>query len=112
MPFVKRAVTPKYICRKRQNNTPYKNYLTNAGVVPVQDYELENITNKTLSNALRQLASVLLISNEIFSELNKELELINERSSRVKHRMDALSQEVEQNDPKVIPVRKYSILFK
>lgn len=112
MPFVKRVVTPKYICRKKQNNAPGKSHSTpNGGVVAttIQDHELETITNITLSNALRQLASILLISNEIFAELNKELETINDRSCKVKQRIDKLSKTVEESDPKLVPVRKCSI---
>lgn len=113
MPFVKRVVTPKYICRKKQNNAPGKSNPTpdSAAVTAIQDHELETITNITLSNALRQLASILLISNEIFAELNKELEIINDRSCKVKQRIDNLSQEVEEADPKLVPVRKWNTIL-
>lgn len=112
MPFVKRVVQPKYICRKRQQQNapggpPGGDSLvpsTSSGVV--QDFELETITNVTLSNALRQLASLLLISNEIFSELNKELEQISDRSMGLKQRIDTLAQKVDNDDPKLVPVRK------
>lgn len=113
MPFVKRVVQPKYICRKRQQQpnapgTPGDSLVpcTSSNALPLQDYELETITNVTLSNALRQLASLLLISNEIFSELNKELEQISDRSVGLKQRIETLAQKVDNHDPKLVPVRK------
>lgn len=117
MPFVKRVVQPKYICRKRQQQQQQQNAPGGQGIpgdslVPstssgvVQDFELETITNVTLSNALRQLASLLLISNEIFSELNKELEQISDRSIGLKQRIETLAQKVDNDDPKLVPVRK------
>lgn len=122
MPFVKRVVTPKYVCRKQRqqgsagaaaaagpNETPSTSKALVA--LPLQDHELESITNVTLSNALRQLASLLLISNEIFAELNHELESITERSMSVKKRIEALAQKVDAADPKLVPVRKYTFFF-
>lgn len=109
MPFVKRVVAPKYVCRKKQNPAPGCPPGESLAIaLPLQDYELETITNVTLSNALRQLASLLLISNEIFAELNKELEAITERSVGVKQRIDALALKVDGFDPKLVPVRKYT----
>lgn len=111
MPFVKRVVQPKYICRKRQQQNapggpPGDSLVPSTSSGVVQDFELETITNVTLSNALRQLASLLLISNEIFSELNKELEQISDRSMGLKQRIDTLAQKVDNDDPKLVPVRK------
>lgn len=113
MPFVKRVVTPKYVCRKKQPSTlppggsSIQSDSTSVVVVlPLQDYELETITNVTLSNALRQLASLLLISNEIFAELNGELEGITKRSLDLKERIEVLNKKVDNFDPKLVPVRK------
>lgn len=109
MPFVQRVVTPKYVCRRKQQQQSAPGGGGELGVVPslpLQDNELESITNVTLSNALRQLASLLLVSNEIFTELNKELETITERSLGVKKRIQALADQVDAFDPKLVPVRK------
>ncbi|XP_063706193.1 uncharacterized protein LOC134835252 [Culicoides brevitarsis] len=123
MPFVKRVVQPKYICRKskapgqqaaassseQQQQTPGDSLVPcNNGIV--QDYELETITNVTLSNALRQLASLLLISNEIFSELNKELETISDRSAGLKQRIEKLAEKVDNDDPKLVPVPESDLI--
>jgi len=74
--------------------------------VPVTDNELETVTNITLSNALRQLASLVLIANDIFTDLNKELESVGVRSSKIKKRIDLLEKNVTEFDPKLVTVRK------
>lgn len=106
MPFVQRVVTPKYVARSTKPS-----HSRGAVSLPVQDYELEAITNLTLSNALRQLASLVLISNQIFTELNKELASVSERSLGIKQRIDNLSTRVEEFDPKQVTVRKYTPHF-
>uniref|UniRef100_A0A182NCD6 Wiskott-Aldrich syndrome protein family member n=1 Tax=Anopheles dirus TaxID=7168 RepID=A0A182NCD6_9DIPT len=101
MPFVKRVVTPKYIARSSKLALqPY----AAAPTIPVADNEFEALTNVTLSNALRQLASLVYISNQIFTELHQELSSVNERSLGIKQRIDRLSQKVEQFDPKQVTV--------
>ncbi|XP_049301053.1 uncharacterized protein LOC125774824 [Anopheles funestus] len=101
MPFVKRIVTPKYIARSSKLALqPY----AAAPTIPVADNEFEALTNVTLSNALRQLASLVFISNQIFTELHEELSSVNERSLGIKQRIDRLSQKVEQFDPKQVTV--------
>ncbi|EAT34950.1 AAEL012848-PA, partial [Aedes aegypti] len=99
MPFVQRVVTPKYVARSTKPS-----HSRGTAALPVQDYELEAITNLTLSNALRQLASLVLISNQIFTELNKELASVSERSLGIKQRIDNLSKRVEEFDPKQVAV--------
>lgn len=104
MPFVKRVVTPKYIARSSKLALqPY----AAAPTIPVADNEFEALTNVTLSNALRQLASLVYISNQIFTELHQELSSVNERSLGIKQRIDRLSAKVDQCDPKQVTVRKY-----
>ncbi|KXJ82235.1 hypothetical protein RP20_CCG015003 [Aedes albopictus] len=94
-----RVVTPKYVARSTKPS-----HSRGTAALPVQDYELEAITNLTLSNALRQLASLVLISNQIFTELNKELASVSERSLGIKQRIDNLSKRVEEFDPKQVAV--------
>ncbi|XP_053679284.1 mucin-5AC [Anopheles nili] len=101
MPFVKRIVTPRYIARSSKLALqPY----AAAPVVPVADNELEALTNVTLSNALRQLASLVSISNQIFTELHQELASVNERSVGIKRRIDRLSERVDKFEPKQVTV--------
>jgi hypothetical protein len=104
MPFVQRQIEPKYIARR---STASKK---TSG--PVRDNELEEITNLTFSNAMRQLASLLALSKEIFSELNRELELVSTRSVRIKERLTVLHDRVEDSsfDAKLVVVRKFFFL--
>lgn len=109
MPFVQRQIEPKFIARR---SAAGKKYAPESSA-PLRDNELEAITNVTLSNAMRQLASLLVLSKEIFSELNKELELVSERSSRIKTRLTAIHSKVEDPsyDAKLVVVRKFHLLL-
>lgn len=127
MPFVQRVVNPVYIARKPpQSSSAQSKDVTDghegpsrngrppglvdnvpSGHTPVNDNELEAVTNRTLSNALRQLASLVLIANDIFMDLNKELRTITERSATIKVRITALVEKVDSRDAKLVTVRKY-----
>jgi hypothetical protein len=102
MPFVQRQIEPKYIARRSAASKK------STSSSPLRDNELETITNLTLSNAMRQLASLLALSKEIFTELNKELEAVSERSTRIKGRLTTLQTRVEDSnyDAKLVVVRK------
>lgn len=108
MPFVQRQIEPKYIARRSAAGKK-----ASSGSSPVRDNELETITNLTLSNAMRQLASLLALSKEIFTELNKELEVVSERSTRIKSKLTSLQQRVDDPsyDAKLVVVRKYTQIF-
>lgn len=79
----------------------------NNKIQPISDNELESVTNLTLSNALKQLASLVSIANEIFTELQKELTNVSNRSSGIKTRIGILQKKVDDFDPKLVAVRKY-----
>lgn len=99
MPFIQRIVEPKFLSKTSLRNED--------GESIVSDYELEAVTNNTLSNALRQLASLVLVANDIFTELTKELQKVSTRSSALKTKIGDVEKKVEQYDPKLIAVRKY-----
>lgn len=104
MPFVQRQIEPKYIARRSAASKK------TSGSSPLRDNELEAITNLTLSNAMRQLASLLALSKEIFTELNRELEVVSERSTRIKSKLTSLQNKVDDPsyDAKLVVVRKYT----
>lgn len=99
MPFVQRVVEPKYLSR-----TSLRDEL---GRAKVSDDELQAVTNCTLSNALRQLASLVLLAEDIFNELTAELHGITERSKCAQTKVEKISEIVEKYDPKKVPVREY-----
>lgn len=99
MPFVQRVVEPKYLSRTT--------LFDENGKPKVSDDELEAVTNNTLTNALHQLASLVLIADDIFSELRKELSLIAKRSEQLKTKISVVEEKVAAYDPKKVAVRKY-----
>lgn len=101
MPFVQRVVQPKFLSRVNLHDE--------NGKPKIKDGELEAVTNFTLSSALRQLASVVLIANEIFEGLSKQLEDVAGRTGRLRTRINAVEQRVCCFDPKMVTVRKYSL---
>jgi hypothetical protein len=106
MPFVQRVVEPKFLSRRSLH--------AEDGQPIVTDYELEAVTNSTLSSALRQLASLVLIANDIFEDLKKQLRDVSERSERLRNRIKSVEVKVTAFDPRKVTVRKYifhSIVF-
>lgn len=99
MPFVQRIIEPKFLSRTSLFNTD--------GKARVTDDELIAVTNNTLANALRQLASLLLVANDIFVELAKELQTVTQRTDALKNQIESLEEEVFTFDPKKVTVRKY-----
>lgn len=96
---MQRVVEPKYLSRTSLRDED--------GNPRVSDEELQAVTNCTLSNALRQLASLVLLAEDIFSELTGQLHGITERSKVAHAKIEKISEIVEKYDPKKVPVRKY-----
>ncbi|KPJ05612.1 Wiskott-Aldrich syndrome protein family member 1 [Papilio xuthus] len=98
MPFVQRVVEPKFLSRTSLRDED--------GRPKVTDEELQAVTNCTLSNALRQLASLVLLAEDIFSDLTCQLQEITERSKVARAKIEKINESVEKYDPKKVPVRK------
>lgn len=98
MPFVQRAVGPVHLSRVKLHDE--------SGVPTVRDRELDAVTNFALSNALRQMASVAALADEVFRELRDQLADVATRSAGLKRRVQALSHLVDHADPKAVTVRK------
>lgn len=79
----------------------------NRNTKVITGFELESMCNITLSNCLRQLASLLVIANNMFSVLNGELQGITDRTTSIKKRIQQLEGNVYNFDPKLVSVRKY-----
>ncbi|XP_047528482.1 uncharacterized protein LOC125065100 [Vanessa atalanta] len=101
MPFVQRVVEPKFLSRTSLRDEDGKPRVT--------DEELQAVTNCTLSNALRQLASLVLLAEDIFSELTSQLEGITERSKVARTKIEKIHELVEKYDPKIVPVPEGSL---
>ncbi|RVE43694.1 hypothetical protein evm_011648 [Chilo suppressalis] len=101
MPFVQRVVEPRYLSRTSLRDENGKPRIT--------DEELQAVTNCTLSNALRQLASLVLLAEDIFSELTSQLQGITERSKVAQVKIEKINEIVENYDPKKVPVPEGSL---
>lgn len=99
MPFVQRYIEPKYLSRT--------SLFDDNGNPKVLEEELQAVTNNTLCNALRQLASLVLAADDIFQELGGQLQSINKRSEAIKVKITVLEARVDKYDPKEITVREY-----
>ncbi|XP_075216055.1 NHS actin remodeling regulator GUK-holder isoform X2 [Lycorma delicatula] len=96
MPFVQRVVQPIHVSRVILHD--------DEGKPRIKDGELEAVTNYTLSSALRQLASVVVLADEIFKELNKQLHDVTERTKNLRIRIDTIDEKVASFDPKTVTV--------
>ncbi|CAH1373174.1 unnamed protein product [Tenebrio molitor] len=101
MPFVQRVIEPKFLSRT--------SLWDEDGKPLVVDEELEAVTNNTLSNALRQLASLVLVADDIFAELGGQLKEINKRSEGLKAKIEAVEGKVSAYDPKKVTVPESDI---
>ncbi|KAJ8664555.1 hypothetical protein QAD02_006217 [Eretmocerus hayati] len=101
MPFVLRKVEPRFVCRGHvpQDSNP-RDWPVGA--------ELEAVANGALTASLKQLASLLTTAEDVFAELTAELAGIADRSGRLRSRIDSVERRLAQQDPKKIPVRKYT----
>ncbi|KAF5307346.1 hypothetical protein FQR65_LT07063 [Abscondita terminalis] len=101
MPFVQRVIEPKFLSRT--------SLFDKEGKPRIVDNELDAVTNNTLSNAVRQLASLALIANDIFVELTKHLQQVAERSDHLKGKISFLEEKITTFDPKKVSVPESDI---
>lgn len=104
MPFIQRIIEPIFVSRPnehertKQTTNNNKHKASGAG----EDDEFTFIANCTLSNVLRQLASVVLIADEIMTDLNGELQNIRSRTEKIKQRINGVEQSLEHIDLTII----------
>jgi uncharacterized protein YfcZ (UPF0381/DUF406 family) len=103
MPFIKRVVSPIYVSRSTVINNCEDN-----SILTRDNSELIAVNNCTLSNAIRQLASLAGHAEEIFAELRQELGEVNARATNIKQRICQLEGVAEKLDARTVTVRKYN----
>ncbi|KAL9897110.1 NHS actin remodeling regulator GUK-holder isoform 1-T1 [Glossina fuscipes fuscipes] len=81
-----------------------------SAAVIVAGHEFDSISNITLSNALRQLASLVLIASDIFADLHKELRIVGERARVVQNKIITVERNVSDYDPKTVTVPESDLL--
>ena len=90
MPLPYREVEPAFVARGTLEGSGYG--------VP---NELEEVTNGTLANVIRQLSGLSRHAEDLFGELYREAESLGERAASLKGRIDRLSVKVTQLDSSV-----------
>ncbi|XP_030369210.1 uncharacterized protein LOC115620212 isoform X2 [Scaptodrosophila lebanonensis] len=93
----------------RNASAPQSPTAGNSGRV-ISGYEFDSISNITLSNALRQLASLVLIASDIFDDLQRDLQAVGERAGRVQRKIVAVERRVCAYDPKMVTVPESDLL--
>ena len=93
MPFVNRRVEPLYVSNK---------VLPNGCST-----ELENVSNNSLANLVRQLAHIADHATSIFDEICAESRDIYDRSTRLTVRAANLEDILGTLDARAVKVRKY-----
>jgi hypothetical protein len=92
MPFPLRAINPTQ--------------LSNTEIPPNAHNPLEYVTNATLSQAMRQLACLLRLADDLFQELGDQCNNINLSTSRINTRVLKLKKKVDKYNPKKESLRK------
>lgn len=102
MPFIQQVINPVNLSRPDTNSERYRHAADSCD-------EFGYFVNFTLSNVLRQLASVLAVADGIFHDLNNELGAIRTRTEKVKRQIEDVDKVLEEYEMGVI--REFSILY-
>lgn len=116
MPFIQRIVEPVFLSRPTQQSTsstaaaptteqqPSTSNATKITTPPTKAThdDFTSIANCTLANVLRQLASVVLVADEILCDLGNELHAIRERSNKIQKRIVGVEKSLENIDTTII----------
>ncbi|KAK9518885.1 hypothetical protein VZT92_021653 [Zoarces viviparus] len=100
MPFAKRLVEPRLLCRRQP---------CDEEAPPVDD--LVSVSNVALSRTLRQLSDLAKHACSVFQELEDELAATGLRVRGLHGKITGLQQGCTELDPKQEAVREYTLLF-
>lgn len=118
MPFIQQVITPVNLSRAPPTNERYRNAAAvsssaatdgaagagaaasaaSAAAAGDTGNEFDFFVNFTLSNVLRQLASVLAVADGIFQDLNNELSSIRTRTDTVRQKIEIVDKTLEDYD--------------
>lgn len=118
MPFIQRIVEPVFLSRPTQSPQSIATTTTTIATATANDQpstsnaskasnskshdDFTTIANCTLANILRQLASVVLVADEILSDLGSELQSIRDRSVNIQKRIVGVEKSLENVDTTII----------
>lgn len=118
MPFIQRIIEPVFLSRPTQQTTALANDPTNSAITAAappaaqqtnDDFTL--IANCTLANVLRQLASVVLVADEILSDLGNELHAIRHRTENIRQRIVGVEKNLENIESTIICEFRFEVAF-
>ncbi len=92
MPLVKRAVEPVHLSRQK--------------VREENKFDLDVVSNNALVGVLLQLGSLVQHAEELFGELAQECQEVINRTQRVRNRVFAVADTVENLNARAVKVRK------
>ena len=95
MPFVQRQVYPVHLAGRE--------------IPESVENPLECVSNQTLCDAMRQLASLLKHADTMFSDLELNCGQISTRTLKLKDRLTVLDENVEKYIPKKEKIRKFKL---
>lgn len=105
MPFIQRIVEPVFLSRPTPPSpAPATSAAASSSAQQTQSNrndlsggdEFTTIANCTLSNILRQLASVILCADQILGGLGDELQTIRTRTENIKRRINGVERILEE----------------
>lgn len=98
MPFIQRIIEPVFLSRPTQSTAPDQP----SNVTKATHDDFTSIANCTLANILRQLASVVLVADQILTDLGSELQTIRDRSNNIQQRIIGVEKSLESIDTSII----------
>ncbi|XP_052010136.1 NHS-like protein 1 [Xyrauchen texanus] len=101
MPFYKRIVEPRSLCRFNREGLDVDAGVFNGDLFPSMDA----VNCKTLIYILHQLTDLSQHASSIFVEIHTEAALVINKASALQHRLDSLQETVLQLDHKRIRIR-------
>lgn len=111
MPFIQRIVEPVFLSRPTQSTATEQQPSNVTRSLPPppplpssspSHDDFTSIANCTLANILRQLASVVLVADQILSDLGNELQTIRDRSNHIQKRIIIVEKSLETIDTTII----------
>ena len=92
MPFAKNSIEPTRLSRAKLGKE-YK-------------FDLDCISNNTLGGLLRQLSSLAVRADSIFTEIAEECVSVVKKTQRIRNRIGEITKHVDKLNAKAVTVRK------
>ena len=85
--------------------------LSRQKVIDGDKFDLDVVSNNTLVGVLLQLGSLVQHADELFAELTQDCQGVIYRTQRIRNRVNAVADRVENLNARAVKVRKYKLCF-